>query len=321
MFATYNVHPSISLAYGFPSANDKSLPSMLPRDILLSKNLKIEDDPQPKAPVYVKTPISKTFSNSPFEEPLNELLEESRKLINQYKLEFPTLKEEEAKKSRRGTIEKTTPRNLKITTKKNVRGTKRTRMQENSSFDADEEEENIDANRSSIYNTPIPNKTIFFSPSGSSKKKPQNLLQSTPVSVLKEAQLNSQRSAKKLLKTDRATVVQKTIEPKKEVANTTADDSEYDLLACHADNIMRMAVDSTMLGSTFNGSFSSFNNTFANDSVLGIKSKKKFPDFFVDDEADKSVIEDLKSHWSGLDRSKATKIEINDDDLRAAVHE
>lgn len=61
------------------------------------------------------------------------------------------------------------------------------------------------------------------------------------------------------------------------------DDSDYDHLACHADNIMRMAVDSTMLGSTFNSSFSSsFSNSFDHTGK----------DFF-DKEAKKSILEGL----------------------------
>ncbi|RLV94186.1 hypothetical protein JA1_001997 [Spathaspora sp. JA1] len=59
-----------------------------------------------------------------------------------------------------------------------------------------------------------------------------------------------------------------------------------DHLACHADNILRMAVDSTMLGSTIEYTF--------NDSI-----NEKTP---------------------GLMLSKATKVEINADELIAAVN-
>lgn len=64
--------------------------------------------------------------------------------------------------------------------------------------------------------------------------------------------------------------------------NDEADDSDYDLLACHADNIMRMAVDSTMLGSTFNSFSSSFSNSF-------MESGKDF----LDKEAKRTILEGL----------------------------
>ena len=321
MFAP-NIIQNTMLQYHFPSASEVRVPLNLPREVLLSKNLKIEAEQKPKAPLYTNTPISKSFNTNEqeYENPLNDILQESRKLINAYVLAYPETKESEQQPAPNPKKN----RSRKSSSKKKIRGTKRTRLQNESSLEeVIQEKQNLPEQDSSACNTPIPNKTIYFSPSGSSKKKHQNLLQSTPVSVLKEATLNLQKS-NKVLKIDKATLVTKLQEESQKenfLAEATADDSEYDDLACHADNILRMAVDSTMLGS-FNGSISSsFSNTFANDSVLGIKMRKKYPDILDDDIADKSLLELRSSRWNTLDRMKASKIEINAEDLQAAVNE
>lgn len=134
--------------------------------------------------------------------------------------------------------------------------------------------------------TPVTNKTIFFSPSGKGKKL------STPVAKRK----TSINLKQKLLKMDQASLVSMT-KPLSTIWGQTAqpeehhedildaDLSDYDYLACHADNIMRMAVDSTMLGSTFNSSFSSsFSNSFS--------AEHAGKDFF-DKEAKRSILEGL----------------------------
>lgn len=89
-----------------------------------------------------------------------------------------------------------------------------------------------------------------------------------------------------------------------------------DELACHADNIMRMAVDSTMLGSTFD---SSYLNTFANDSCFG--NFESFADLALDGSyCDRSVIEGARARRSRqLETSRVQKVEINADDLAAAI--
>lgn len=254
------------------------------------KNLKIHDDPLPRDASYFSAPIGKIFFNSPNYDPLDGLLFESAQLIEGFKLELPYTRETVVKKVAK-------------------QETKKARSSRKRSMSIDEAEvsyamEEGDYDQSSIYNTSIPNKMIFFSPAP--KKQASLLLQSTPVSMLKEAH------SKKLLKMEKATII-----PIKEhkVAESTADDSDFDPLACHAENIMRMAVDSTMMGSSFSLSFSS---TFANDSM----SKKKYPDFFTDD-PESSVIEGLKTKWGkkSLVTLRAAKIEINAADLQAAVEE
>lgn len=78
---------------------------------------------------------------------------------------------------------------------------------------------------------------------------------------------------------------------------------DSDHLACHAHNILRMAVDSTMLGSTFNSSFSS-----VNDSLYGRRD-------FLDEDLDKSILEIKAKQTNLLQKNKAKRIEINADDL------
>lgn len=86
------------------------------------------------------------------------------------------------------------------------------------------------------------------------------------------------------------------------------EDTTSDPLACHAENIMRMAMDSTMLGS-FNHSFSSTFSNLADESIRR------------DDDADRSALELMKKRWpaSLLDKLRAKRVEISADDLSNAV--
>ncbi|ODV78462.1 uncharacterized protein CANTADRAFT_6851 [Suhomyces tanzawaensis NRRL Y-17324] len=322
----HNVHPSVSLDYTFPQPSTEQAPNLaLTADVLLSKNLRVQDDPLPQPARVLEQPISKNFPNGHTEarEPLQELLEENRAIIGDYKLELPFSQDKPTKPKTMVPVsaKNASPRRHSHDSPNKSRGIKRFRQhdEEEAEFADITECSYIQAETSSIYNTPIPNKTIYFSPSGSSKKPANNLLQSTPVSFLKEAQLNHQKSNKKLLtkKSSMMLIARLKEETKK---NTEADESDYDHLACHADNIMRMAVDSTMLGSSFSSSFS---NTFGNDSVLGLQSKKKYPDFFNDEnDSDRSILEGMKARWtSSLAKLKATKTTIDADDLQAAVAE
>ncbi|KAK6462243.1 hypothetical protein DFJ63DRAFT_313385 [Scheffersomyces coipomensis] len=309
---TYNIHPQESLDYNFPSKYEISNSHLLiPRDILLQKYLKLDDIPKPRAPIVVSKPLGHDDKSFNLVDPLQDLLNEQASFLSSYKLQFPTKTVKKQVKIRSSKASK-----KEIPTTKNERGVKRSRVPS-----AEEPARSNEISRqqsSSVHNTPIPNKTIYFSPSGPSKQT------STPVSVLKEVQLNNQRSNKKILKFDKALVLNKAdIVPQPQIENQQceADDSDYDHLACHADNILRMAVDSTMLGSTLNGSFSSMSsNTFANDSVLEVAHKQKYPDFLTDEnDADSSVLEGLKAKWLSNSLSRA-KVEINADDINAAVN-
>ncbi|KAG7663246.1 uncharacterized protein J8A68_003246 [[Candida] subhashii] len=299
------VHSAVSLDYSFPKPYQHSRHnyhvSGIPSDIILSKNLKISDEPTPTAPKYSKIPISKIFrTNTLSEDPLDNILEQSKRIISNYKLELPYKVQSDnasTPKKNNDTAQQTT-----------IRSKRKRQISQDDKIEILKNE--IENATSSKLNTPIPNKTIFFSPSSSVKR---DLKQSTPVSVRNDAQLNMERPSKKFLRLDKAIVVkdhqQKETGDQVEYHSEEVDDSHYDELACHADNILRMAVDSTMLGSTFDGSFS-INNTFANYSILDDK-----------DDYDRSVLEILQSRQERrLDKSKFINIEINADDIKAAVH-
>lgn len=84
------------------------------------------------------------------------------------------------------------------------------------------------------------------------------------------------------------------------------DTSTQDPLACHAENIMRMAMDSTMM-SSFNNSFSSTFSNLHEDSILGKKNHNK----------DNSLI----GRAPVLDKQRSTLVEISALDLERAVSE
>ncbi|PVH20213.1 hypothetical protein CXQ85_001996 [Candidozyma haemuli] len=88
-----------------------------------------------------------------------------------------------------------------------------------------------------------------------------------------------------------------------------ADVSIQDPLACHAENIMRMAMDSTMM-SSFNNSFSSTFSNLNEDSILGKRNLDKENSFGPSGRA-----------APVLDKSKSTLVEISASDLEQAVSE
>lgn len=101
-------------------------------------------------------------------------------------------------------------------------------------------------------------------------------------------------------------------------------ESSYDQLACHADNILRMAVDSTLLGSSYNGSIlSNYSIGGPNDSMSGVLSRKKLNsnDIFDDNDPEKSLLEIRKARWNFLSRERATKIEINAEEINKVLGE
>lgn len=84
------------------------------------------------------------------------------------------------------------------------------------------------------------------------------------------------------------------------------DTSSQDPLACHAENIMRMAMDSTMM-SSFNNSFSSTFSNLNEDSILGKRNQNKENSFI--------------GRNSNLDKQRSTMVEISALDLEQAVSE
>lgn len=239
----------------------------------IARNLRLDEVPAPGKVTITREPLSKTFKGCNVDrEPLRDILLESTSVSDNYEVKLPysnKLKEVQTPRKPPACFDTS----VEVIANSIGRGTKRARPSINEQLRQPQEQEQT-ANK-----TPIPDKTIFFSPL---QNKP---LQSTPISIRKEATLNHKRSIKK--------------------TRISEDYDDSDHLACHAENILRMAVDSTMLGLTVN-SFSLYD-----ELVLG---KKNFEIF--DDEA--SVIEGMKKR-STLARGRATKIEISADDLAQAL--
>lgn len=253
-----------SLNYTYPIYDANEIDYNIPREVLLSQTLKL-----PRS-MRVSKPMSFNIRNAITDksqrltiDPLEELLTQSRNQISKFM--------EESQQEIEGLSKSPIFQQLKI--QKHPENNSKLHIITNVS------------NKS----TPITNKTVYFSPLGKAIKRI-----STPVVVAKDLhQLMRRKSSRnlkqKLLRMDQASLVSfgkyQIPQYNDDPANFNEDNSDYDLLACHADNIMRMAVDSTMLGSTFNSSFSSsFSNSFVND----MNGK----DFF-DQEAKKTILEGI----------------------------
>ncbi|QRG36138.1 hypothetical protein FDK38_000468 [Candidozyma auris] len=134
------------------------------------------------------------------------------------------------------------------------------------------------------------------------KKRSRKILEQAPSGRELE---NAQRSAK-VRKTPVKESLKKTV-LKQEHEKHHDDEQEIsskDQLACHAENIMRMAVDSTML-SSFNNSFSSTFSNMHEDSLRRNDGDTSFPG----------------KAPPMLDKSGSTLVEISASDLEKAVNE
>lgn len=277
---------SYSLPYKQPNKSTN-----VSRDFQLQQDLKI-NQAKPKPAVISKVPLK--IDHKQTRHPLDDLIIKSKLAIDNYELDLPADFQDDPL---------FTSPTKPIATR--TRGTKRRNYDNIEEADYDDVNTSyFQANSSSVMNTPVRNKTIFFSPAGN---KQATTKASTP---LKEIQLNHKRSLiditkGKLLKMDKAKIIKESTEDK-ENTQDDVDESDYDHLACHAHNILRMAVDSTMLGSTFNSSFSS-----VNDSILDKNNN------ILDEDLDKSVLEMVKSRKNNLlQKNLATKFEISADDLK-----
>lgn len=321
----YKGYHNVSLAYSFPAYKEEAKLKGVPRDANLTKNLSFDTKSFSSSHWFTGDPLTKKFkkedltSASPVD-PLDGILAESRQAMSLYVVSLPYADKPKNQDQKKKESTPRTPSKVSKPTAVPLSASKK-RIRQDLGETSPAYPQHSGINKSSTNRTPIPNKTIFFSPSGSAKKQASNVTQSTPISVLKEAQLNFRKSNQNLnrhLKTVGAEKAEKAEVVKQQDA---VDDSDYDHLACHADNILRMAVDSTMLGSSFNGSFSStFFAGGADDSIAALTRKD---DIFHDDDADKSLLEGLKNRWNSrtLAKLRATKIEINADDLNKAVND
>lgn len=278
----YNLNKDSNLEYYFPSFNDIAQVENTFKETNISKNLKLGNNSYIEPPKRLKYSIGKVFGDKLMNNPLQDILLDHKQKISHYQLSLPFSKPKESAKNSIS----------KDRTKKRIRQPK---------YEVDKE---------NVCSTPISKRQQMPSPSVT-KSKRTNITLSTPVTTLglmNENKINISDSRQKKM-------TNKKLGKKRNKEKNT----DYDNLACHADNIMRMAVDSTMLGSTFSFSFS---NTFNDSTVMLSKKKGEYDIYNEDDEGDRSVLEILRSkRKNGLNKLKAFKIDINAEDLQAAVND
>ena len=87
----HSTHHQVSLEYTLPTPHlDK--PLTLPREIQLSRNLKISGEPQSKKPTYSNTPITpQAHRLRNYDEPLADVLTKSRQIIKSHNLQLTPL--------------------------------------------------------------------------------------------------------------------------------------------------------------------------------------------------------------------------------------
>lgn len=272
------------LPYSFPKAVSEEPDTRLSKEAQVSKNLELDRQWVEMSPKQTTEPYVKTFSNSKSPEsiifrvdnPLDDILAESQHEIGHYTVQLPYSKAPESTK-----LNSKAPNGQLLSRKRsrNVLEPINQRQLDSST--------NVIV-YSGMNKTPTSNPIRVLS---LSLKKP-NLHESTPTS-------------------ERANVKHKLMKSEKDVDD--ANKSMGDPLACHAENIMRMAMDSTMLGSFYNNSFSSTFSNLADDSVLG----RKYPDILG--ESDKSITEH-RPVAPLLAKLRAHKVEISAADLQEAVN-
>ncbi|KAI3405608.2 hypothetical protein KGF56_001626 [Candida oxycetoniae] len=251
---------------------------------------------------YIDQPISKSFcDNLPGEDPLQSLLQKSREIISKYKIELPHC-DSEYQQLPKVNSQYTLYYDSMVYPSSNIKifqdGTKTTR----------ERNELVEQYLGSPQTKTImkqsePVEQYVVSPQVSAtNKRVSSHNEESDDSTPKKVQSTPQRKATRLTispfkETKREMVKQKV---EKEVG-------KEDELACHANNILRMAIDSTML--------SSLDSTTLPHLTL---NNSDFQDDF--DSNDDSICGLRKSqNQRKKDLGSSQTIEINEEDLRAAI--
>lgn len=270
------------LPYSFPKAVSEE-PDISPsKEAQVSQNLLLERQWVKMSPEQSTEPYVKTFSNSntpksiiiPVEDPLDDILAESHQEMGRYTMVLPDTKTPELAKLH------SKPSHSLLLNRKRSRNI----------LEPISQRQLDSSNNASVY-------------SGTSKSPTRHSVRVLS-STLKKPNLREPTS-------ERESTKKSSNSEKLEVDD--ANKSMGDPLACHADNIMRMAMDSTMLGSFYNNSFSSTFSNLADDSVLG----RKYPDILG--ESDRSLT-DHRAPPPMLARLRAQKIDISAADLQEAVN-
>lgn len=313
--ADYVIHPSINLGYSFPERN------IGPGDAFDTsrKNLKLDEVPKATKPKRSNRPVSRgrrlAVHLTGEDDFMQDLLLQSQEEVNSYDMKLPY-----------SNYVKSFKKAQVSTGKRDVlRGFYRLPN------DKPTIKDRTAAAVSKQYNTPEHKKTRNFL-SSSPHNSNGRLQQSTPVSASKvDSKLytitDSRQKARKFdrpdllelpLKHDPVPLTNNDYEPKQPY-NHYDEVSVEDPLACHAGNILRMAIDTTMF-SSYNDSFSStFNNTFGiNDNVPRSQLRKRGN--YDNDENEKSILDLMNGRCNNeLNLNYATKVEINAEDLQEAI--
>lgn len=283
---------SLALPYSFPKAPSTEPDSLLPRETQIAQNLTLDQEWHKVSPVQVNEPYVKTFSNANtpetipiIDDPLDDILAESQREISEYNLDLPynlvTAKSQELPKMP-----------LRSGSQLLIRKRSRNVLEHLS-------QRSLDNASNTVYH-------------GLNKTPTRNSMR---ILSLKKSKGNLGEFTADTKNFTEKSIMQRRISARLENGEKLAefeDDSVSDPLACHAENIMRMAMDSTMF-SFGNNSFSLTFSNLADDLVLG----KKYPDIL---EADKSLGE-AQRPVSMLATKKAQKIEISAEELEEAVNE
>lgn len=283
----------MNIPYSYPQPFSSEPSMRLSRDEILIKNLEfsVGQTPIPKetAEPYVKhynsnsaTPESLSI---PLTDPIDDIFRESKKHIDSYVIALPSLDQEIPKTYLQGPSGLASRNDMN----KKARGP----------LDLIEQIQIEQRANTPYYNSEIktPTKKDYTALAASILKKNQsNVELSTPVSE------------------EKASASKRSHQMVEDLEEFGEEDTSQDPLACHAGNIMRMAMDSTMMDTFCNHSFSSTFSNLVDDSGFGRGIDT--------DDADRSVLERLRA-WpkSSLDTKRAKKIEISAEELHSAINE
>ncbi|CUM62740.1 uncharacterized protein PRCAT00000297001 [Priceomyces carsonii] len=279
-FSANNVHPLINLNYNFP----KSISEM--NETTKGENsqgscFNLADVPLQTAPGSSKSPLGKHFRLC---EKDIDLIEPLRQILKEDQFVLKKVRDDLNKRSNKETLKEP------ISTK-NSRKSKKV-----------QNHKVVKSNRTEVLHNQ--KESINLSPCGT-VERPHSLQQSTPVSssnhIIKEA-FDGHNLHRKNLALEKASKL--TLE---------TEDSDYDHLACHADNIMKMAVDSTMLGSTFSASLSFSSLNYDVDVLPRATGELAYED------AEKSVLETIIPKRRNKRSKQRELIMISAQDLAAAI--
>lgn len=286
----------MAIPYSYPKPLSGDPTMKLSREEILCRNLEFSVGQATTSPTQTSEPFIKQYiSNSSTPEslsislsdPIDDIFRESKQHIDSYEIALPCFDQEEHKITvPQDEIYSSSPRN----TKRKGRGILEPIDQPHA-----EQLANISFSNSELK---TPTKNAYDSlGASSSKKQRSNVDQMTPVAGSNDI------IAKR---------IHQMLENPREVGE---EDTSQDPLACHAGNIMRMAMDSTMMDSFCNHSFSSTFSNLVDDSGLGRGNLEG-------DDPDRSILERLRA-WpkSSLDPKRAKKIEISAEELHSAINE